>query len=96
MIFNISNSLCPLNNGYKAQSSNKMHPTDQISTAFEYIGCPSKSSGALYHIVTTSLVNGFKGTEITLERPKSAIFKLLSVPNRIFYGLISLCIILFK
>ena len=34
-------------------SSPKMHPIDQISTAFAYFLEPSKISGARYHLVAT-------------------------------------------
>jgi hypothetical protein len=49
-----------------------MQPTDHMSTAVVYSIAPKSSSGALYQIVTTSWVNGLKGIEKALARPKSA------------------------
>ena len=61
-----------LNKGLSLQSSKKMHPIDQMSTAIEYSVAPKRSSGALYQIVTTSCVYGRIGIENALAKPKSA------------------------
>jgi hypothetical protein len=54
----------------------KMHPTDHISTALEYLVDPSKISGALYHLVATYSVRTCSaislGQLIDLASPKSA------------------------
>nr|GMD21618.1 putative proline-tRNA ligase [Ipomoea batatas] len=44
--------------GFPANNSAMMQPTLHISIATPYAVAPSKSSGALYHRVTTRLVNG--------------------------------------
>lgn len=43
----------PGNNALERRSSPKIHPTDHMSTAFEYCVEPSKIYGALYHLVAT-------------------------------------------
>ena len=55
-----------------------MHPTDQISIELEYFCDPNKTSGGLYHKVTTSCVYPLTGIPEALARPKSAIFNILS------------------
>lgn len=42
-----------MNIAFRLINSPKMHPTDQISTAFEYFVDPNKISGALYQRVAT-------------------------------------------
>lgn len=55
-----------------------MHPTDHISTAFEYFVEPKRISGALYHLVATYYVKTcspfYLGQFIDLASPKSATF----------------------
>lgn len=56
-----------------------MHPTDHISTAFEYFVDPSNIYGARYHRVATYYVNIGVSSYFTtndLANPKSAIFTL--------------------
>lgn len=43
----------PGNTGFPKNISPRMHPTDHISTAFEYFEEPRSISGALYHLVAT-------------------------------------------
>lgn len=69
----------PGNNDLPVMSSPKMHPTDHISTAFEYFVEPSKIYGARYHLVATySVKTGstpfYLGQLIDLASPKSATF----------------------
>jgi len=62
-----------------------MHPTDQISIAFEYSDAFRIISGALYHLVTTYSVNS--GFELNpLDNPKSQIFKSQSWVNKRLLG----------
>ena len=74
MLFIMSISWYAWNNGLNMHISKKIQPTDHISTAIEYSVAPSKSSGALYQIVTTSYVSGLSGTLNALASPKSASF----------------------
>jgi len=53
-IWSISES--PWKSGFFVTISEKMHPMLQRSTGVEYSHEPNNSSGALYHMVTTSLV----------------------------------------
>lgn len=57
-------------------NSPKMHPTDHISTALEYLVDPSKIYGARYHLVATYSVRFGSPTSLgqlrERARPKSA------------------------
>ena len=59
-------------------SSPNMHPTDHISTAFEYFVEPKRISGARYHLVATYSVKTcsvvYLGQLMDRARPKSATF----------------------
>lgn len=55
-----------------------IHPTDQISIELEYFWDPNRTSGGLYHRVTTSWVYPLTGIPEALASPKSAIFNILS------------------
>jgi len=59
--------------------SAKIHPTLQTSIDEEYFFDPKRTSGALYHKVTTSLVYPATGTPTALASPKSANFKIPSL-----------------
>lgn len=63
-----------------------MQPTDQISIELEYFWDPSKTSGGLYHKVTTSWVYPFTGIPDALASPKSAIFNTLFFDINKFWG----------
>lgn len=65
---------CPGKSGFMLHISAKMQPTDQISMLFEYFWEPRRTSGGLYHRVTTSWVNPLVGIPDALANPKSAIF----------------------
>jgi len=49
-----------------------MHPVAHISMAVVNLGEPNKTSGALYHSVTTFAVIFFGGTPKKRANPKSA------------------------
>lgn len=51
--YSVCKSDSPGNNGKPLYSSAKMQPTAQMSTELEYAASPTKSSGALYHLVET-------------------------------------------
>ena len=55
LVFFAKIKFLPGKRGALANSSAKMHPTDQISTAFVYSEAFKITSGALYHLVTTYL-----------------------------------------
>ena len=48
-------NILPGNNGVLPNNSAKIHPIDQISTAFVYSEAFKITSGALYHLVITYL-----------------------------------------
>lgn len=54
MIRSSSASLAPGKRGLPVTISAKMQPADHMSMGVEYLREPSKTSGALYHKVTTS------------------------------------------
>jgi len=68
----------PGNIAFPSIYSPNTQPTDQISTAFEYLLDPRTISGALYHLVATySVIFGSPSSPsdaIDLANPKSAIF----------------------
>jgi hypothetical protein len=71
-------------------NSPKIHPTDHISTAFEYFVDPRSIYGALYHLVATYSVRTCSGVSlgqlIDLARPKSATFAWHYELRRILLG----------
>lgn len=71
-----------------------MQPIAQMSTCFPYFE-PTKSSGALYHLVATYAVNYlFSGLIVERAKPKSQIFKTPFLERSMFSGLKSRCMIL--
>ena len=79
----------PGNKGFLFMSSIKMQPTDHTSIAAVYSEEFSKSSGALYHRVTTySVMNSF--SEVGRARPKSQIFRSQFAFNKRLLGFRSL------
>ena len=66
----------PGNNAYPVAISAKIQPMDHTSTGPQYLLAPRRSSGALYHNVTTSAVYGPDGRPDNLANPKSASFNV--------------------
>ena len=57
-------SFLPWNKGMRVSNSANMQPSDQMSISEEYSGDPRRSSGALYHRVTTSWVSIGGGLDV--------------------------------
>ena len=68
----------------------RMHPTDHISTAFEYFVDPKRIYGALYHLVATYSVKTGSPCYFVqfrdLANPKSATFAWHSVLSKMLLG----------
>lgn len=69
---NWSSFVVPGKRGRPVYISAMMQPADQMSIEVLYVLDPSKTSGALYHRVTTSLEKVLTGMPNALARPKSA------------------------
>jgi hypothetical protein len=65
-----SSSDYPVNRGFRFTSSAMMHPIPQISIVVVYFLLPRRTSGGLYHRVTTSFVKLLTGTPKARARPK--------------------------
>lgn len=78
--------------GFPVKSSARMQPALHKSTAAPYWEEPSRSSGGLYHRVTTRLVRGwwFLGLK-TVASPKSPILRFPLLSIRRLAPLISRC-----
>ena len=87
----------PGNIGFPIRIYAKMHPTLQISADLPYELEPSRTSGALYHLVATSSVKMTSWLYLSamrdLANPKSHIFMVQSLLSRRLDGLRSRCII---
>lgn len=82
-------SLTPGNIATPVIISTKMHPTPHMSSDVEYSVLPSRTSGGLYHNVTTSWEYVWLGTDFALAKPKSASFNSpISLISR-FWGFTS-------
>lgn len=68
----------PGNSGLCPSNSPRIQPAAHISTLVVWVGACNKSSGALYHRVTTCGVIGRKGTPNHLARPKSAKITIIN------------------
>lgn len=77
-------SVSPLKKGYFVTISTKIQPIDQISIGVEYSSDPKRTSGALYHNVTTYAVYGLIGMENILAKPKSPILAVYLSSSNIF------------
>ena len=56
----------------RVSSSAKIQPNDHTSISELYSGAPRRSSGALYHSVTTHCVSKGGGLDVYRAMPKSA------------------------
>ncbi|KYN13785.1 hypothetical protein ALC57_13858 [Trachymyrmex cornetzi] len=73
-----------------------MQPTPHMSSEVEYSVEPKRTSGGLYHKVTTSCEYVCDGTDLALASPKSAnLSSPISLINK-FCGFTSLCRTLLK
>lgn len=81
----------PGNSGCPLAISAMMHPVDQMSMDVEYCREPIRTSGALYHNVTTSWEYPLTGMPNALARPKSASFNSMRLLISRFCGFKSLC-----
>lgn len=86
-----SSLVVPGNNGRPVYISAIMQPADQISMLVLYVREPSRTSGARYHNVTTSLENVLTGIPKARAKPKSASFSWPLTLMRRFCGLRSRC-----
>lgn len=86
----------PRNNGTPLIISAMIQPADHTSILVEYVLLPKRTSGALYHSVTTSLENVLTGIPNALARPKSANLSSPRLLMRRFWGFRSLCKTLFS
>ena len=77
--------------GTPVSISTKIQPTPHISSDPEYSVDPNKTSGGLYHNVTTSCEYVCDGTDFALAKPKSASFNSPISLMRRFCGFTSRC-----
>ena len=79
--------------GEKWSNSAMMHPADHASSAApSYALAPNRSSGGLYHSVTTRFVSGSIPRGVRLAKPKSASFRVPSSDTSRLLPLMSRCI----
>ena len=81
----------PGKRGCPEYNSQKTQPIAHTSTGVPYCVSPTKSSGALYHLVATYSVKFSFWTNI-LAKPKSHSLTTFCFVIKIFSGLTSLCI----
>ena len=94
ILWSCSTSVRPGKIGEKWSNSAKMHPADHASSATpSYALAPNRSSGGLYHSVTTRFVSGsIPLPGVLLARPKSASFSVPSSDTSRLLPLTSRCI----
>mmetsp|Transcript_14443 Transcript_14443/g.56975 ORF Transcript_14443/g.56975 Transcript_14443/m.56975 type:complete len:214 (-) Transcript_14443:107-748(-) len=79
ILWSCSTSVLPGKMGEKWSNSATMHPADHASSAApSYALAPNRSSGGLYHSVTTRFVSGSIPRGSLLAKPKSASFRVPS------------------
>ena len=81
-----SSLVVPGKSGRPVYISAIMHPADQMSMLVLYVLLPSRTSGARYHSVTTSLEKVLTGMPKARARPKSASLSCPRVLMSKFWG----------